>query len=115
MGMLIGNLEYDGIPLGHQIRGTINNEFIYRVRRGNGYASSIEGVYYQDKYPYFVPASINNSESDHVRTAFSTAVSEWQTTLTDTQKQAYRERANKGLKMSGYNLYISERIKELVS
>lgn len=115
MGFVNDNVEYDNVPLGIQVRGTIDKDYIFRIRRGNGYASSLEGVYYQDKYPYFVPTSINNSESDHVRTAFAQAVDDWQNTLTETQKKTYRERANKGLKMTGYNLYISERIKELIA
>ena len=83
----------------------------FRIRRGNGAAGSILGKRIQDKYKYFVPSSINNAEGQDARDAFAQAVSNWQTVLTDSQKVEYNRRANKGLHMSGYNLYIREYVK----
>lgn len=92
------------------MRGSINNEFIYRVRPGNGHYSSIEGEVYQDKYTYFVPGSINNPEGADARTALAAAVLNWQG-LPLATKKVYNTRARKnGNVMSGYNLYIKEYI-----
>lgn len=99
-----------GVPLGLAVRKQWGKQIIFRVRRGNGVAGSAAGVRYQDKYKYVVPASINNAESAAVRALFAAAVSNWQSTLTEQQKQEYNKRATKGLRMSGYNLYIREYI-----
>jgi len=99
-----------GIPLGIQVRKALAKQVIFRVRRGNGHAGALAGVAYQDKYKYFVPSSINNSESAAVRTLLATAVNNWQGVLTTEQKQTYNKRAAKGMHMSGYNLYIREYI-----
>lgn len=108
----VGNYKrsFANIPLGIRVRKQIGHQVIFRVRRGNGHAGAIAGVEYQDKYAYVVPSSINNIQSASIRTLLSTAVSNWQGVLTDEQKTAYNKRANKGLKMSGYNLYIKEYI-----
>jgi hypothetical protein len=89
---------------------TWNSEqaLIFRVRPGNGHAGSIPGEIYQDKMKYFVPPSINNTQGQPARNAFKQAVLNWQTVLTEEQKIEYNKRATKGLRMSGYNLYISE-------
>lgn len=106
----IQNRIYGGIILGIAIRGSINNEKTFRVRRGNGYYNSIAGVEYQDQYIYFVPSSINNPEGQDARDALTAAVSNWQG-LTDAQKKIYNNRASRGgLRMPGYNLYIREYI-----
>jgi len=102
--------SYAGIPLGIRVRKQLAKTVIFRVRRGNGIAGSVAGKEYQDKYGYFVPGSINNSESAAVRSLFATAVNNWQNVLSAAQKLIYNKRANKGLRMSGYNLYIREYI-----
>ena len=101
---------YEGIPLGVRVRGQIGKDIIFRVRRGNGHQGAKLGKVYQDRYDYFVPSSINNVESAAIRTLLATAVSNWQNVLTPEQKQVYNKRATKGLRMSGYNLYIREYI-----
>ena len=101
---------FGGIPLGIAIRGQIAKQYIFRITRGNGYGGSIQGKRYQNKYSYFVPTSINNTESDPARTALAQAVGNWQTSLSQEQKAEYNRRASKGLHMSGYNLYIREYI-----
>jgi len=100
----------EGIPLGVLVRKQFGHQYIFRVQRGNGHAGTLLGHLYQHKYDYFVPDSINNAESASVRTLFATAVSNWQNVLTTEQKQAYNKRASKGMRMSGYNLYIREYI-----
>jgi len=102
--------SYANIPLGIRVRRQLAKQVIFRVRRGNGHAGSVAGVAYQDKYGYVVPSSINNVESAGARALFSTAVSNWQGVLSTEQKAEYNKRATKGLRMSGYNLYIREYI-----
>ena len=105
------NREYDNIPAGLAVRGSINNEYIFRVRPGNGQGGSLAGKVYQDKYAYFVPSSINNPEGQTARDALIAAVTNWQG-FTPTQKTAYNDRAaRRGLKMSGYNLYVKEYVR----
>jgi len=98
------------IPLGIRVRRSIGKSVTFRIRRGNGYAGAVAGVAYQDKYKYFVPSSINNVESNWVRSLYATALSNWQDVLSPGQKATYNKRASKGLHMSGYNLYIKEYI-----
>jgi len=102
--------SFANIPLGIRVRRSIGKQVIFRVRRGNGHAGSVAGIEYQDKYGYVVPSSINNVESASVRTLFAEAVSNWKNVLTSEQKLLFNNRANKGLHMSGYNLYIREYI-----
>lgn len=102
---------YGGIILGFTVRKSLNKTVTFRVRYGNGYYGAVLGQRYQDKYDYFVPTSINNTESAYVRTAFSAAVYNWKNTLSAAEKAEYNKRASRGLGMSGYNLYISEYVK----
>jgi hypothetical protein len=100
--------------LSHYLTGETwvgTNAIIYRVRRGNGYFGSKAYERYQDQYSYFVPSSINNIQGAAARSALATAVYNWQNVLTEAQKIAYNKRATKGLRMSGYNLYLREYIK----
>lgn len=99
-----------GVILGSGIRKQLGKRIIFRVRRGNGYFGSTAGVLYQDKYTYFVPSSINHVNGQGAREALTTAVSDWHYVLTDAQKAEYNRRAKKGLRMSGFNLYIKEYI-----
>jgi hypothetical protein len=95
------------------IGGTWHGEsaITYRVRRGNGSFGSKDREIYQDQYPYFIPSSINNSQGAAARTALATAVYNWKNVLTEEQKIAYNKRATRGLRMSGFNIYIREYIK----
>lgn len=98
------------VQLGQLVRKSIGKLITFRVRRGNGHQGSVAGKLYQDKYPYFVPTSINNTEGQPARDALSTAVHNWQSVLTDEQKASYHKRAQNGLRMSGYNVYIRDYI-----
>jgi hypothetical protein len=100
--------SFSNIPLGCLVRKQIAKEIIFRVRRGNGVAGAVAGELYQDRYAYVVPTSINNTEGQAARNALSSAVSNWKNVLSEAQKQSFNERANNGLKMSGYNLYVRE-------
>lgn len=107
----VENRIYDGIIVGIAVRRQIAHTYIFRVRRGSGYYGSIAGKFYQDKYAYVVPSSINNPEGQAARNALSAAVANWQG-FSDAQKAGYNRRAQAGrLKMSGYNLYLREYIK----
>ena len=64
----------------------------------------------QDKFSYFVPSSITNTESEPIRTLFAEAVTNWASSLSDEEKADYNRRASKGLHMAGRNLYIREYI-----
>ena len=110
------------IPLGFHVRKVFRvsnwrgvkdttQALIFRMRRGNGYFGARAGTLYQDKMKYYVPPSINNAKGQAARDAFATAVSNWQTVLTEEQKERYNHRAARGLHMSGYNLYIREYVK----
>jgi len=110
----IQNRIYNGIILGVAIRGSIADSRIFRVRRGNGFYNALLGIEYQDQYTYFVPLSINNVESQPYRQQWIAAVHKWQYDLTDLQKEEYNIRASKGLRMSGYNLFMREAMKGLI-
>ena len=111
----IQNRNYGIIPLGLAVRGSIAQTYIYRVRRGNGNYSSILGVEYQDRYAYFVPVSINNTESEPYRRQLTAAVSKWRFDLSPAEKKEYNTLANKGLRMSGYNLFMRRAMKGEIS
>jgi hypothetical protein len=109
----IGNLKrtIGGVEQGFAIRGSIGDRVTFRGRRGNGYFGALLGRFYQDKYKYFIPSSINNPEGAAARAAFATAVSNWKNTLTNEEKADYNKRAMQRGKLSGYNLYIREYVK----
>lgn len=102
----IQNRIYEGIPVGIEVRGSINDEFTFRVRPGNGFYNAIKGEIYQDRYSYFVPGSINNIQSEPYRRQWIAAVRKWQYGVTDADKLAYNRQATKKLRMSGYNLFM---------
>lgn len=115
MGMgTINNRTYDGIIIGIAIRGSIADSRIFRVRRGNGHWGALLGTRYQDQYDYFIPSSINNVQSEPYRRQLIAAVHKWRYDLTATQKEAYNKRAHKGLRMSGYNLFMRKAMKGLI-
>lgn len=114
--------EFISVPLGVKIRGTISKEDpenpgtyignkIFRVRRGNGFYTSLLGVEYQDQYDYFVPDSINNTEGEPYRRQWIAAVHKWRFDLTEAQKEEYSKITTKGLRMSGFNLFMREAMK----
>ena len=98
---------FNGIVLGFQVRRSIAKTTTYRV--GNGFDSSGDpnGEKYQFSYDYTVPTSINNTESEFSRDLYRTAVRNWQSVLTESEKEIYKETA---VGMSGYNLYIQQYI-----
>lgn len=102
----MSRLRYGVGIVGMAIRGQIGHEFIYRIRRGNGYFGSVDKEIYQDKYKYFVPSSINNVESAERRTRFKAGVKSWQDDLSEAEKATWNERAARGYHMSGYNLFL---------
>jgi hypothetical protein len=101
------------VGLGQGIRKQLAKEVIYRIRPGNGHAGSKTGVFYQDKYKYFVPSSINNEEGAAARTALANAVAAWKE-LEQSEKESYNIRADRIGNLSGYNLFIKEQILENV-
>jgi len=100
--------SYGGVFIGYGIRGSIGGVTTFRVRRGNGYYSSILGHIYQEKFALVVPSSINNPESEPYRAQWKAAVHHWQYSLSAAEKAAYNRRASHGLRMSGYNLFMRE-------
>lgn len=113
------------IILGREIRGTISKpdpenpgkfigDKIFRVRKGNGYYTARLDRWYQDQFDYYTPTAINNTESEPYRRQWIAAVHKWKYDLTDSEKKAYNKRASKGLRMSGYNLFMREAMKGLV-
>ena len=85
-----------------------DDAIIYRTRRGNGKAGSKLGVRYKEQRPYKVAWPNGNPAAAAARTAFATAVLNWQTVLTEEEKNSYYIRATRAMHMSGYNLYIRE-------
>ena len=107
----LGNLFYGPVILGVEVRKQLGHRFIYRVQPGNGYANSIVGKRYQQKYDYFVPDSINNPEGEAARTTLAAAVSAWQA-LSDGEKDIWREKETYTHKIPGYNLFIRQYFKD---
>lgn len=105
------NNYYNGQPIGRKIRGQIGKEVIYRVRKGNGYVGSTVGRTYQDRYRYFVPSTIMHPNGDASRTLFAEAVSAWQS-LSSAEKQQYSSTASRRGGLTGYNLFVSNYMKE---
>ena len=106
---------YEGVLVGFGIRRQIGLSKIYRMRRGNGFYGAELGKRYQDKYNYFVPGSINNAAGALYRIFFAAAILAWQTDLSASEKKEYQSRASRGLRMSGYNLFIREVMNGIVS
>ena len=105
------NRIYKGILVGIAIRGQIGHDRIFRVRHGNGHYDSILGALYQDQYAYVVPSSTNNPEGQSARNALSAGIIAWQA-LTAAAKKALDKKASiRGLRMSGYNLFMRDYIK----
>lgn len=102
------------IPLGFTVKKQFRKQIIFRRRVGNGYMGSTLGRVYQDKYKYFVPASINNLEGQPARNALAQAVLNWQTVLTPEQKAEYNRRGALAGNLQGYSLYIREYIKSVL-
>lgn len=102
------------VPLGFRIRKQLRKEIIFRVQPGNGFAGSKIGTNYQHKYKYFVPSSINNPQGQHARDVLKQAVLNWQTIITPEQKKEYNRIGASGLKMSGYNVYIRDYMRQNV-
>jgi len=107
----LGNLFYGPVILGVEVRKQLGHRFIYRVQPGNGYANSIVGKRYQQKYDYFVPDSINNTAGELARVCLRNAVSAWQA-LSEEEKETWRAKENYIQKIPGYNLFIRQYFKD---
>lgn len=103
-----GHLYYGSCIVGIEVRGQIGLTWIYRRRPGNGYAGSKLKTVYQDRFKYFVPASINNPESDPYRANFRAAVDYWQNILTPAEKKEYDRKGYRKGNIPGYNQFIRE-------
>jgi len=96
---------FEGVVLGFQVRRSIAKTTTYRVGKGYDSNGDPNGAIYQFSYGYTVPTSIRNTESEFSRDLYRSAIFNWQSSLTEDQKNVYRENA---VGMSGYNLYIKE-------
>ena len=115
MGMrTINNRIYEGINLCSNIRGSIAKSRTFRVRKGTGYIAGDEKDFYQDQYAYFLPTGYATANVGPYRQQWIAAVHKWKFDLTAAQKQEYNVRASKGLRMSGFNLFMREAMKGLV-
>ena len=106
-----GHLYYGSCIVGIEVRGQIGLTWIYRRRPGNGYAGSKLKKVYQDRFKYFVPASINNPESEPGRANFKAAVDYWQNILTPAEKKEYDIKGYRKGNIPGYNQFIREVLK----
>jgi len=100
-----------GIVVGLRIRKQIGKAIIFRVRRGNGHYSAIQGKFYQDKYKYVVPSSINHANGQPARNAMIAGAVIWKTVLTPAEKAVYCKRAARMDSMHGYVLFQKEYIR----
>lgn len=66
---------------------------------------AVLGERYQDKYKYFVPASINNPQGAAAG-ALAQAVYNWKNVLDEATKEEYNRAAGKKRFLSRYNLYV---------
>lgn len=80
----------------------------FRVRRGNGFWTSILDKSYQDKYAYTLAMKLVDTGLTPNKTNFAAANDYWNNILTASQKEEYNRRAVRSLNMSGQNLFISE-------
>ena len=98
----------NGVWIGIGIRKQIGKAWIFRIVSGNGYYGTEIGKHYQQKYPYFVPSTINHANGQASRDAFATANSNWKNVLTDAERRVYDRRAARRGAVMGRNLYIGE-------
>jgi len=115
MGLYQTKRAFNNVPLGFEVRGSIQKAVTYRVRRGNGYYSSIAGRIYQDKYTYSVPASITNTQSEPYRRQLRAANAYWKYTLTADEKSEYNLRALPYKGLCGNTLFLREAMKGVFS
>jgi hypothetical protein len=100
------------IPLGFKVRKSIGKKIIFRCRVGNGFIGSVKGKFYQDKYKYFVPSSINNPEGQHSRDVFAAGMHSWKNTLTDEERAVWNHKAKHYKGLFGWNLYLKKYMKD---
>lgn len=100
------------VPLGFRIRKQLGKKIIFRCRIGNGYQGSKLGKFYQDKYKYFVPKSINNPEGQHSRDVFSEGMHKWKNELTNEERAVWDKMASKRKGVWGRNLYIKKYMRD---
>ena len=110
----INNRTYGGIILGVAIRGSIAKTKTFRFRRGNGSYNAKLGTFYQDQYDYFLPTGYATANVGGARQQWIAAVHKWRYDLTAAQKESYNIRASKGLRMTGFNLFMREAMKGLI-
>ena len=103
-------INYKGRPVGRLIRGQVGRRDIFRKRHGNGYAGSVAGRVYQDRYRYFVDASIMHPNGDASRAKFAAAMAAWKA-LDLSEKQDYNHRAAQRGGLTGSNLYVKKYMK----
>lgn len=96
-----GHARYGFIEFGEQ-----DDEVgIYQMRKVKEGIRPVKMTFYQPTYKNTTPLMEN-------RTAFANAISSWQA-LTAEQKKVYNGRVRR-LRMSGYNLYIKEYLREII-
>lgn len=106
-----GRFRLKDYQVKHSTGADASKALIFRVRPGNGYFGAIIGERYQDKYRYFVPSSINNTEGEPARIALTNAVYNWKNVLDAATKAEYHKAAIKQGRSSGYHLYVGNYIK----
>jgi len=104
-----------GVPIGSDVRrtfgkrpGDISAAITFRVRRGHGAYGSVLGKKYQDKYKYSAAMAAIDNGTPATKARMAAGVAHWQNVLTPDEQMVYNKRASKGLRMSGYNLFLRE-------
>ena len=87
--------EFYGTYVGVKIRGALSKRFIYQVVNNR-----------QRKYAYCVPSDPKSAEQLRLRDLLRKATQSWHT-LSDEDKNFYRESVPEGKPMTGFNYYVS--------
>lgn len=99
--------EFRGLLLGHQARGTINKEKIYRIRTGNGHYGSTLGRKYQDTMDYYTPDNPQTEAQQAWRSIHANAVAGAKA-LTEEQREPYKEKAQKEGGQTWFTIFVRE-------
>lgn len=112
MSVIIPSIS--GIPLGLAARKSIGltvagnlTRVTFRVRRNNGAAGGIPGKLYQDCMTYYTPTNPRTGAQQGQRGVFADGVATWQS-LSEADKDVYRERVKRLHFATGFTLYMSE-------
>ena len=89
------NICQDGIPMGIQVRGKHNKEWIYRIKCGT-----------QEKYPYSVGDNPQTAGQQSWRAKFTAGIAAAKL-LSEAEKEVYRKKAKRKPGQTWHSLFMS--------